>query len=282
MNSFKRSLPFSSLLLIALLGGCAESTQQPASSPATPEPASAPAPASPATVPVPAGDPASYQAIVDAAERSPEDRALDAGRHPAQLLAFIGVKPGMRLAEIGAGGGYTSELLARAVGPSGAVYGQNSKMMLQRFAEKPWSERLAKPIMKSVTRLDRDFDEPLPAEVQGLDVVVNVLFYHDTVWLGTDRARMNQNILRALRSGGIYVILDHSGRAGSGSTETESLHRIEEAVVREEITRAGFRLIRESQAWRNPADTRDWSASPRFAGEKRGSSDRFALVFEKP
>lgn len=267
--------------VIALGAGCAE-TPPPASSSTPAAAPAASASASAATTPAPAAPSAAdYKAIVDAPDRSEADRALDAGRKPAELLAFIGVRPGMKVAEIGAGGGYTSELLARAVGPSGVVYGQNSKFLLERFAEKPWSERLAKPEMKNVVRVDRDFDDPLPPEARNLDAVVNVLFYHDTVWQKANRDRMNQAIYQALKPGGVYVILDHSGRPGTGNTETESLHRIEESALREEVLRAGFKVLRESSAWRNAGDTRDWSASPRVAGEKRGTSDRFAIAFVK-
>ena len=90
----------------------------------------------------------SAEKVVAAPDRSDADRALDAGRFPAEMLAFFGIRPGMRVAELGAGGGYTTELLARAVGPTGRVYGQNSKFVLERFAEKPWSERLAKPVKR--------------------------------------------------------------------------------------------------------------------------------------
>ncbi len=86
--------------------------------------------------------PASIQAVLDAADRSADDRAIDAGRHPVETLKFFGVAPGMKVAELAAGGGYTAELLARTVGAGGVVYGQNSKFILDRFAEKPWSERL--------------------------------------------------------------------------------------------------------------------------------------------
>jgi len=222
------------------------------------------------------------RAIVGAPDRSADDRALDAGRHPDQLLTFIGVAPGMRVAEIGAGLGYTTELLARAVGPSGVVYAQNNKFIRDRFAEKPWSERLAKPVMKRVVRVDREFDDPLPPEAKRLDAVVNVMLYHDTVWMKTDRAAMNRAVYAALRPGGVYVIVDHSARPGAGTSETQTLHRIEEKVVRSEIESAGFRLVADADFLRNPADTRDWSASPRTAGERRGTSDRFILKFVRP
>lgn len=276
---------------LAFAGACA----QPSTSPLAPQAAAttepttgavaAPTPATPtasATAPSKPAETAAFDAIVAAPDRAEADRALDAGRKPAELLAFIGVKPGMRVAELGAGGGYTAELLARAVAPNGAVYGQNSKFLLDRFAEKPWSERLAKPVMKSVVRLDRPFDDPFPADVKDLDAVVMVLFYHDTVWQGVDRARMNRAVLNALRPGGVFVVLDHSGKPGTGLKETESLHRIEESAVKSEIEAAGFRFARSSELWKNPADTRDWSASPRVAGERRGTSDRFALAFVKP
>src|SRR5436190_22437368 len=96
------------------------------------------------------------RAIVGSPDRSADDRALDAGRHPDRLLAFIGARPGMRIAEIGAGLGYTTELLARAVGPSGVVYAQNNRFILERFAEKPWTARLTKPVMKNVVRVNRE------------------------------------------------------------------------------------------------------------------------------
>jgi predicted methyltransferase len=220
--------------------------------------------------------------IVDAEDRSAADRALDAGRRPEALLAFADVRSGMRVAELGAGGGYTTELLARAVGPSGVVYAQNSRFILERFAAKPWAERLAKPVMANVVRLDRDFDDPLPPEVRNLDRVVMVLFYHDTVWMGTDRRQMNETVFRALKPGGLYVVVDHSARPGTGYADVRTLHRIEESAVRREIEDAGFQLARESDFLRNPADPRDWNDSPTAAGERRGTSDRFALAFVKP
>lgn len=247
------------------------------------------APPPPPTVPSASGFdvatlrvPDHVRAAVDAPDREEADRALDAGRHPAELLAIFGVAPGMRVGEIASGGGYTTELLARVVGPTGVVHGQNSPFILARFAEAPWTARLEKPVMAHVVRHDTEFDDPFGADVRDLDVVVNVLFYHDTVWIGTDRDAMNRAVFAALRPGGRYVLVDHAARVGDGATVTESLHRIEERVVREEVERAGFRLVGTSDVLRAPEDTRDWSASPRTAGERRGTSDRFVLVFERP
>lgn len=218
---------------------------------------------------------------MSAEDRSADDRALDAGRHPGELLAFFGIKPGQRVAELGAGGGYTTELLARVVGPEGAVFGQNSHFILERFAEKPWSERLTKPALGKVVRVDREFDDPLPPEAKELDAVLVILIYHDTVWWKADRAKMNRAVHAALKPGGIYGIADHSARAGSGVTESETLHRIEESSVKSEVESAGFELVEAATFLKNPKDTRDWNASPRKAGELRGTSDRFVLKFRK-
>lgn len=264
------------------------SNPPPAESPASPPiPAAAPAPTTPAptTDATPASVPDYVRAAVDAPDRTAADRALDAGRKPDLMLAFFGIRPGMRVAELGAGGGYTSELLARVVGTSGKVYAQNSAFILERFANGPLTERLAKPELAklgNVVRSDRPFDDPLPAEVKDLDAVLDVLFYHDTVWQKVDREKMNHAIFAALKPGGVYGIVDHSAQPGSGLTAVESLHRIEEKVLREEIEHAGFRLVAEASFLKNPNDTRDWSTSPRVVGERRGTSDRFVLKFQKP
>jgi len=225
------------------------------------------------------------RAAVNAPDRSAEDRALDAGRKPDLMLSFFGIRPGMKVAEIGAGRGYTSELLARVVGPSGKVYAQNSPMILEKFANGPWSERLAKPelaALGNIVRADREFDDPLPSEAKGLDAVLDVLFYHDTVWIGVDREKMNRAVFAALKPGGVYGIVDHSGLPGSALSGVKSVHRIEEQALREEIEQAGFRLVSQASFLKNPNDTRDWNDSPKEAGERRGTSDRFVLKFEKP
>ncbi|RYZ37289.1 MAG: SAM-dependent methyltransferase [Myxococcaceae bacterium] len=261
----RKALMAASFLVLA---GCSHSTSATPSSPAT-TPDSQPAPVS-------------AQALVDAPDRTEADRALDAGRHPAALIAFAGVRPGMKVAELMAGGGYTTEFLARAVGPTGKVYGENPKIVLEKFAEKPWQERLVRPVNQNVVRVDRELDSPLPPEVTDLDVVVSNIIYHDTTWLGVDRAKMNTAVFQALKPGGVYLVLDSSAKAGTGIADTQTLHRIDEQVVRQEVEAAGFKLQEESNVWRNPEDTRDWSSSPGAAGARRGTSDRFALKFVKP
>jgi predicted methyltransferase len=226
--------------------------------------------------------PSFYADIVAASDRDEADRELDDGRQPAETLRFFGIAPGMRVAEISAGGGYTAELLARTVGPQGKVYAQNSPFVLKRFAAAPWKARLKKPVMKNVVRLDRNFDVALPPQVKDLDAVLVVLFYHDFVWQKVDRERFNAMVYDALRPGGIYGIIDHSARPGTGLRDVEKLHRIEESTLRAEVEKAGFELVETGEFLRNPADTRDWNASPRTAGEKRGTSDRFVLKYVKP
>jgi len=222
-----------------------------------------------------------YAALVAAPDRLPEDRALDPGRRPAEMLAFLEVRPGMKVAELGAGGGYTTELLARAVGPDGAVYAENTAVVLG-FVGEAWARRLQRPAMRAVVRVDRELDDPLPPEAKGLDVVVMNAVYHDTVWMKVDRARMDRAVFEALRPGGVFVVVDSSASPGRGVADARTLHRIDEQVVRAEVEAAGFRLAAEGGFLRNPADARDWNSSPRAAGERRGTSDRFALRFAKP
>jgi predicted methyltransferase len=241
--------------------------------PATPAPA--------ATAPAKGATP-DYAAIVAAPDRTDADRALDAGRHPAELLAFAQIKVGDHVAELGAGGGYTTELLARAVGPTGQVYGQNSKDILEKFAAGPWAERLARPACANVTALEAPFDAPFPASVHDLDAVLIVLIYHDTVWMGVDRDKMNAAVFKALKPGGAYVVVDHAAADFAGVAEVKTLHRIEEATVKSEVLEAGFALDTSGEFLRNKGDAHDWNASPGAAGELRGKSDRFALRFRKP
>jgi len=226
-------------------------------------------------------DGAAFAALLAAPDRTPQDRALDPGRKPAQMLAFAGVRPGMRVADLGAGGGYTTELLARAVGPTGTVYSQNPQGFASMVGE-GWDARLARPANARVQKVVRDFDDPLPADAQQLDLVVMNAVYHDTVWLRTDRPRMNRAIFDALAPGGAFVVIDSSAVDGGGETAAYELHRIEETIVRVEVGAVGFKLNGTSDFLRNPADARDWNSAPNEAGARRGTSDRFALRFVKP
>jgi len=269
---------FAGFPLLIALSGCSRDVPPAAAAPSSSAPEAKSEPAAPAAPLVP-----DYvRNAVAAADRSGADRALDAGRKPDLTLAFFGIRPGMKVGEIGAGLGYTSELLARVVGPTGKVYAQNSPMILEKFANGPWTERLTKPALSNVVRADREFDDPFPAEAKDLDVVLDVLFYHDTVWIGVDREKMNRAVFASLKPGGVYGIVDHSAEPGSGLAGVKTVHRIEEKTLRDEIEHAGFRFVAAASFLKNPNDSRDWNDSPREAGERRGTSDRFVLKFEKP
>ncbi|MEO8876666.1 MAG: SAM-dependent methyltransferase [Polyangiaceae bacterium] len=222
------------------------------------------------------------KSLLAAPDRTDADRKTDTQRHPDQLLQFLGVAPGMHVADLGSGTGYTTELLARAVGPNGKVYAQNDPGLVKKFMDKPLSERLAMPANKNVVREDRTFDDPLPADATNLDLVTNYVFYHDAVWLGADRDKMNKAVLAALKPGGTYVIVDASAKAGDGTNDTKTLHRIDENVVKAEVLKAGFTFVSSADFLRNPSDTRDWNSSPKAAGDRRGTEDRFIFKFQKP
>jgi predicted methyltransferase len=234
----------------------------------------------------PAADvPEPIKAAIAAPDRSDKDRALDAGRKPGEVLAFFKLAPGEKIGELFAGGGYTTELMARIVGEAGTIYAQNTKEIMDKFARKPWTERAAKPVMKHVVGVERPIDDPFPAEAKNLDAVITILNYHDTVWMKADRAKMNKAVFDALKKGGVYGIVDHSAQAGSGLRDAEDIkgiHRIDEEVVKKEVLAAGFKLDAESDVLRNPDDKRDWEATPGVAGARRGTSDRFVLRFVKP
>jgi predicted methyltransferase len=262
------------LLAVFLVAACGKTESNPAKPAPTPA-KPAPEPAKP-TPPAPAADP--YQTLIDDPDRTAEDRAEDATRKPLELLRFLKLQPGMKVADLGAGGGYLTELLARAVGPSGVVYAQNSKMVIEKFVAKEWPARLARPINKNVVRVDRESVEPLPPEAKDLDLVTMGFVYHDMVWWKVDRDKMNAAIFAALKPGGAFVVLDHEAGAGKGTTVTESLHRIEKQSVIDEVTRAGFKLEAEGTFLANPDDPHDETVF----GKIRGKSDRFVLRFVKP
>lgn len=255
----------------------AEDAYRPGSGSAPADAALAPPPYTPA-----ADVPDPIKQAIAATDRAAEDRMLDAGRKPGEVLGFFGVKPGMKIGELFAGGGYTTELLARIVGDTGKIWAQNSTDILDRFARKPWTARAAKPVMKNVVGVEKPIDDPFPPEAKDLDMVITILNYHDAVWQKADRPKMNKLIFDRLKPGGIYAIVDHSAAAGSGVRDVETLHRIDEEVVKQEVLAAGFKLDASSDVLRNPADTRDWNSSPRAAADKRGTSDRFTLRFVKP
>jgi predicted methyltransferase len=233
------------LIVCLLAGACAKKDTPPApppSSTASQAPAPVPPPAqlpdAPAPIPPysPAADvPAPIKDAIAATDRTDNDRRLDAGRKPGEVLAFFGIKPGDKVGELFAGGGYTTELVARTVGDKGHVWAENTKEILDKFARKPWSERAAKPAMHDVTAVEQPIDDPFPRDVKKLDAVIMILNYHDTVWMKADRAKMNKAVFDVLAPGGVYGVVDHSAEKGSGIRDVDTLHRIDEDVVTKEI-----------------------------------------------
>jgi predicted methyltransferase len=218
---------------------------------------------------------------VSSPNRPAADRKLDASRHPAEILAFFGIKPGMKVADLWAGGGYTTELLARTVGPTGKVYSQNGPFPPAfKKGEDAWKARLSEPGMGNVVEVQRPFDHPddiLPVPPESLDAVIVNMNYHDMVGRGYDTARINAAVFKALKPGGVYGVIDNSAAPGSGARDANTLHRIDEAFETSQIKQAGFKLVATSNVLRNPKDDRTW-----FVMKHRGEQDRFVLKFVKP
>lgn len=217
-----------------------------------------------------------FAAIIAAADRSAADREIDKRRDPVKLLAFTGVRTGMKVLDVGASGGYSTELMARSVGPNGVVYAQNAPSLGDRAKER-FEARMKTPPMKTVVSVVRPFDDPLPADVRDLDLVTFLFFYHDTTYMEVDRAAMNRKLFAALRPGASLVITDHSAKAGEGVSVARTLHRIEEALLRREVEAAGFKLVAEGDFLRQPGDARDFNVN-----RPTGPVDEFVLRFEKP
>jgi predicted methyltransferase len=248
--------------------------------------------------------------IVASADRTTGDRTNDLRRKPADLLAFIAPRPGITALDVSAGGGYTTELLARAIGPQGRVFGQSQprdparpaptpaapeggappapppeanrpppRTSAMALAERAERLRTAGVAAAPIVAVPQRFDDPVPAALAdgGLDLVTLMFNYHDFGFMGVDRAKMNAAIFKALKPGGVYVIADHAGRPGTGITESGTLHRVEEAFLRREVEAAGFRLLSEAQFLRNPNDPRDKNTP-----EPPQPKDEFVFKFVKP
>jgi len=216
-----------------------------------------------------------YAALIAAPDRSEADRQTDQRRDPVKLLAFTGVKTGMAVLDMGAGGGYSTELMARAVGASGKVFAQDFEPSAR--AKERFEARMKTPAMKNVAPFERKFDDPLPVDIGPLDLITFFFFYHDTTYMTVDRAQMNKKLFAALKPGAFLVIADHSAKAGAGASVGKTLHRIEEATLKSEVEAAGFKLVAEGGFLRHPEDTRE----ERVFGSKV-PVDEFVLKFQKP
>jgi predicted methyltransferase len=212
-----------------------------------------------------------YAAIVASPDRSDADRQTDKRRDPVDLLTFTGAKPGWAVLDMGAGAGYSTELMARSVGATGKVYGQNDQ------ASEKLQARMTTPAMGNVTVLVRPSDDPVPAEVHGLDLVTFFFAYHDTTYMPVDRARMDKALFAVLKPGGFLVIADHSARPEDGATVGKTYHRIAESTLRGELEAAGFRFVADGNFLRHPEDART-----AIVFRNPTPVDEFVLKFRKP
>jgi len=240
-----------------------------------------PASAMPEQPPIPADQIPKYVTdAVNSPARPEADRALDAGRNPTQVLVFFGIKPGMKVADLFAGGGYTSELLALVVGPDGKVYSQNMPFP-PRFAKVKvaYDARMKSPAMMNVVAVQQRFGSPdlLPVPPGSLDAVIIYENYHDLVGQNLSPENVDALVFKALKPGGEYCVVDHSAAKGSGARDAATLHRIDEDYEVAQIEKAGFKLAAASSALRHRDDDRTWNVF-----KKRGQTDRFMLKFVKP
>ena len=224
--------------------------------------------------------PAYVKAAIADSARPVADTTRDADRKPAEMLAVAGIKPGMRVMDMVPGGGYFTRFFAKAVGPNGYVYAYQPTELDHFFKDK------APPIVAiaaeypNVSVIRASVNKLVAPEL--LDVVWTSQNYHDLkdpLFAPADTALVNKAVYDALKPGGIYIVLDHSAPKGSGIADTDTLHRIDEAVVKKEVEAAGFKLIGESNVLRNPKDSRTVKV---FDPSIRGYTDQFILKFQKP
>jgi predicted methyltransferase len=211
---------------------------------------------------------------VESPARSAEQRARDADRKPAETMMLAEIAEGERVIELASFGHYYTTMLVEAVGRTGQVY----------MIDMPWTDRFGgegarafDAAHENATYTQVNYNQAnLP---QNVDAVLNVLFYHDLTRDQVDTADMNRRIFAALKPGGIYLVIDHKAEDGSGWRDAETLHRIDPATIRTEVTAAGFQLAQDSNLLANPADNRKESMR---APAIRGKTDQAVLVFRKP
>jgi predicted methyltransferase len=224
--------------------------------------------------------PANLTAALADPARPAADAARDAARHPAELLALANVKPGGKVVDFIIGGGYFTRILSAAVGPTGSVYAYQPAEFIKFQAKYGEDLKTVAAAYKNVTPLDGSLiGLDLP---DGLDAVITVQNYHDLHLkpFPTDTAaKVNAEVFKSLKSGGVFLVVDHYAADGSGLTAPDTLHRIDIAAVKSEVEAAGFKLAAESPLLRNTADPRTASV---FDPSIRGKTDQFILKFVKP
>jgi predicted methyltransferase len=265
-----KSLQFLSLCILFFAVGCDEPAK-PAKTPVRIE-----------VPPVPEAEPSpppAFETLLSGSARASADRERDAGRKPAEVIAYFGVKSGMTVIDLLTANGYYTEVLSLRVGDEGKVYAHNTAFMLSfrdGANDKAMSERLEGGRLANVERLDRELTDLGLAE-GSVDFAITAMNFHDFYYNGGSDAV--QGILAAvkaiLKPGGVLGIIDHVGVAGADNSK---LHRIEPEIVREEAQKAGFELDGESDLLANPEDSHDANVF----GELRGRTDRFLFRLKKP
>lgn len=212
--------------------------------------------------------------------RAQADQDRDAGRKPAGVIAFLGIEPGMNVIDIFAAGGYYTEVLSLAVGPEGHVAAQNPAFILEMregVNEKALSERLAGGRLANVSRLDKELADISPTDGP-FDASITALNFHDIYNnAGEEGAIGAMSVINAaLKSGGIFGIIDHEGVADN---DNKALHRVQVADVIRVAEAAGFTLDGQSDLLSSEADDMTQGV---FTEGLRGNTNRFVLKFRKP
>jgi predicted methyltransferase len=210
-----------------------------------------------------------YSKVLTNPDRPADERALDAARKPQEVLAFYEVKSGDKVADLWAGRGYYTAILSEIVGPGGIVYTQNPN------SRDEINQRWKNAKFANVRIADGGFDKLTLPQDGSLDFVLIHLNYHDVD--PSMRGALNKAVLGALKRGGIYGVVDHSAKDGTGNEAIKTLHRIDKAQVIKEVTAAGFKLAKEGNMLRIPSDPRDFNVN-----KERNKDDRFVLAFERP
>jgi predicted methyltransferase len=208
--------------------------------------------------------------------RPTADTARDALRLPAETIAFAGVKPGMKVAELFPGGGYFTRPLSDVVGPSGHIYGiENAK----------WDDGSDAKVAAALKdhnvsiQLVKFGDFSLPQKVDLFWITQNYHDLHIAKYGVVDMAAFNRHVYDSLKPGGIYFVLDHQANPGTGPAQIAALHRIQKSQVIREVEAAGFKLVAEGNALHRSADDHTKSI---FDKSIRGHTDQFMLKFVKP
>ncbi|MEZ5499092.1 MAG: hypothetical protein R3E77_06650 [Steroidobacteraceae bacterium] len=220
------------------------------------------------------------QAALARPSRPADDHVLDTVRHPTEVLAFAQVRPGEYVVDLGPGTGYYTRLFSNIVGPTGHVYAVTDAHGRPASAEQgPIYQLERDPEFSNVDVLSEGwaFRRRHP-----LDLIFVSQIYHDfhVTSLQVNPHSMVALFFRSLRPGGALVIIDHSAPEDPDQdTIPNRLHRIDPAIVRREVEAAGFRLEAESEALRNPSDSRTVNV---FDPSIRFRTDQFMLRFRKP